>query len=421
MSHRPTGRRSGVQAEVLRGPFDPGGQPLVKRENHLHLSLFAWNVRNGLSASKAVLSDPDRHQDFWKWPSASKLLQATEEAGFDSQLQYGMWSGYGGATGWNDAQLDFATAATGSAAVTSKLGIYTTIHVGYGFHPLLVGKITSSIDHISNGRLGVNIVAGSNAADYAQFGLEGPPSQEVRYRIADEFTTALKYLWTSDEPVDFEGEFFTMYGAQVNPRATSLPRPLLIAAAGSDVGLDYATRQCDALFVTAKDNDIAGYEKRARKIHEMAADHGRQARVCVMCYVVMEESDAKATETVEWMKGQIDDGALQTWLVRAGHVLNSERRILEDAQVGSGRKAAELDVEPYLGIGQEQYEALGLGMGAYRLFGSHESVAQQLMDLYDAGVEQVALCFFDPHKGVQQVRDHVLPILRARGYNQSLS
>ena len=222
MSSRPAGRRPGVEAEVLRGPFDPGGQPIIERKSHLHLSLFAWNVRNGLSATKAVLADPSRHRDVWEWPSSSELLRETERAGFDSQLQYGMWSGYGGATGWNDAQLDWATAATGSAVITDRLGIYSTVHVGYGFHPLLVGKITSSIDHMSKGRLGVNIVAGSNAADYAQFGLEGPPSQEVRYAIADEFTTALKLLWTSAEPVDFEGEYFQMYGAQVDRKSTRL-------------------------------------------------------------------------------------------------------------------------------------------------------------------------------------------------------
>ncbi|MFF1690188.1 MULTISPECIES: LLM class flavin-dependent oxidoreductase [unclassified Streptomyces] len=418
MNHRPAGRRKGVTAEVLRGPFDPGGQPLVKRDNHLHLSLFAWNVRNGLSASKAVLSDPQRHRDFWEWPTASKLLKEAERSGFDSQLQYGMWSGYGGATGWNDAQLDFATAATGSAAITERLGIYTTIHVGYGFHPVLIGKMTASIDHMSAGRLGVNIVAGSNAADYAQFGLDGPPSQQVRYAIADEFTTALKYLWTSDEPVDFEGEYFTMYGAQVNPRATSRPRPLLIAAAGSDIGLDYATRQCDALFVTSQDNDIEGYAKRAKKIHDMATEHGRKARVCAMCYVVMDESDAKALDTVEWMKSQIDDEALQTWLLRAGHVLNSERQQLDADQVGTAR-TEEAKTDPYLGIGQKFYESLGLGMGAYRLFGSYETVAHQMIDLYEAGVEQVALCFFDPLKGVQQMREHVIPLLRARGYHQN--
>ena len=71
-------------------------------------------------------------------------------------------------------------------------------------------------------------------------------------------------------------------------------------------------------------------------------------------------------------------------------------------------------------IGKDWYESLGMGMGAYQLFGSYDTVANQLIDLYEAGVDQVALCFFDPHKGVRQVREQILPRLRARGYNQNL-
>ena len=417
MTNRPAGRRPGTAAELRRGPFDPGGQPLVERTDHLHLSLFAWNVQSGLSASKAVLTDPARHQKVWEWPSSSELIRATEAAGFDSQLQYGMWSGYGGATEWNDYQLDFATAATGSAAITEKLGIYTTVHVGYGFHPVLIGKITSGIDHLSGGRLGVNIVAGSNPADYAQFGLDGPPSQQTRYAIADEFTTALKYLWTSDEPVDFEGEYFRMYGAQVLPKATSNPRPLLITAAGSDIGLEYAARQCDAVFITAKDNNVEGYRARAAKIRGMFDEYGRKVRIAVMCYVVMDETDAKAAETTEWMTKEIDREAIRMWLVRAGQVLNSEKAVIGTGSFGVDRDE-NLDEDPYLGIGKDWYESLGMGMGAYQLFGSYRTVADQLIGLYRAGVDQVALCFFDPHRGVQQMRDHVLPLLREAGYNR---
>ncbi|MCG3754081.1 LLM class flavin-dependent oxidoreductase [Amycolatopsis sp. Poz14] len=417
MPNRPPGARRGVPAELLRGPFDPGGQPELHRDKHMHLSLFAWNVSNGLSASKAVLSDPERHQEFWKWPSAAKLLRATEEAGFDSQLQYGMWSGYEGATRWNNSHLDFATAATGSAAITERLGIYTTVHVGYQIPPMLLAKMTASMDHLSGGRLGVNIVAGQNSVDYAQFGLVGPPSQQVRYAIADELVTALKYLWSSEEPVDFEGEYFQFYGAQIDPLPTSRPRPLLICAAGSDIGLDFATRQCDALFITADDKDLDGYARRAAKIHAMAAEHGRKVRICAMCYVVMDETDAKAAETTEWMREQIDRDALEVWLTRSGHIMNSERQEVTEDQFGEGRAKSGANQDPYLGIGKEHYESLGMGMGAYQLFGSYETVADQLIDLYESGVEQVALCFFDPHKGVQQIRDHVLPLLRKRGYN----
>lgn len=397
-----------IKAEVLRGPFDPGGQPQVKRSNHLHLSLFAWNVSSGLSASKAVLADASHCRDFWKWPSSSKLLKAAEAAGLDSALQYGMWSGYGGATGWNDACYDFATAAAASSAATENLGIYSTIHCGYEFHPLLIAKITGSTDHLSGGRLAVNIVAGQNIFDYKQFGFDELPSQQTRYDIADEFTTALKYFWCTDGKVDFEGTYFQAYGAQINPRPISSPRPILMSAASSDVGLEYACKHCDALFITAKDSTVAGYEKRAAKIHDGAARYGRQVRVCVMCYVVMEDTDEKAMETVKWIQDEIDRDALEQWLIRSGHILNSEAKTVSNDVYGEDRTQR----DPYLGLGEQGYNDLGLGMGAFKLFGSYETVANLLAGLHKAGVEQVALCFFDPHKGVAQMHEHVLPILR---------
>lgn len=417
MTPRPSGARPGREVAELRGPFDPGGQPIVRTNRHLHLSLFAWNVQSGLSASKAVNSDPAKHRDVWRWENAEPLLRELDASGMDSHLQYGMWSGYGGETGWNEYQLDWASAGVASAAVTKRVGLIQTVHVGYGLHPVFIAKQTASLDHISGGRGGLNIVAGQGPLDYAQFGIDGPPSAEVRYDIADEVTTALKHLWTADEPIDFEGEYFQMYGAQIKPRATSRPRPLLVSAAGSGVGLDYATRQCDVLFITSLDNTLDGFTARAQKIHDMAAAHDRRVRVAAMCYVVMDETDAAAQETVAWMREEIDREAIRNWLFRSGHVLNSQGTAVDGGSVGKDRDAS-LDEDPYLGVGQYEYEALGLGMGAYQLFGSYETVAQQLIDLYEAGVEQFALCFFEPRKGVQQMRDHVLPILRARGYNE---
>jgi len=50
-----------IKAEVFRGPFDPGGQPDGSTGQPLEISLFAWNVRSGLSATKAVLADESRY------------------------------------------------------------------------------------------------------------------------------------------------------------------------------------------------------------------------------------------------------------------------------------------------------------------------------------------------------------------------
>src|SRR5206468_2221618 len=155
------------------------------------------------AATKAVLSDPKRYRDFWEWPASRDLLQAAERAGFDSQLQYGMWSGYGGATDWNGASLDWATGATASAVATERLGLFTTVHVGFNFHPLLIAKTLAATDHVSGGRLGVNLVAAAALVDYAQFGFGkireteavekgGGRTPAERPAMADRFPSLLK-------------------------------------------------------------------------------------------------------------------------------------------------------------------------------------------------------------------------------------
>lgn len=391
-------RPESIKAEVLRGPFDPGGQPPLDRDHPLHLSLFAWNVSSGLFASKATISDRERHRDFWTWPAVAELLRATEAAGFDSHLQYGMWSGYGGAIDWNEDNLDFATGAATSAAVTERLGINTTIHVGYNFHPLLMAKITAATDFVSGGRLGVNIVAAHDPVDYRQFGFDKARTPEERYDIADEFTTLLKYLWTSDEPVDFEGDHFQAYGAQIRPRPAARPRPLLMNAAGSDRGIDYATRQCDAIFVSPSGEE--GYRAMADKVRAKADGYGRKVRICAMCHVVLEETDAEAERTLRWIADEYDHGAISNNFWRTKPIYNPDRGGEEDE---------------FLGMGEDYFRSIALGMGSFSVSGSAETVADKLKTLHDAGVEQVALCFFDPLRGVQAFGEHVIPRLRERG------
>ena len=76
------------KAEVLRGPFDPGGQPETRTGDQMELGFFAWNIKGGMTASKGVLKNPSRYQDFWHWDSAVRLVQLSEKVGFDYQVPF---------------------------------------------------------------------------------------------------------------------------------------------------------------------------------------------------------------------------------------------------------------------------------------------------------------------------------------------
>lgn len=391
-----------VRAEILKGPFDPGGQPNDRSGQPLELSLFAWNVQGGLSANKAVLTDIERYRDFWKWPTASKLLTLAEEIGFDNQLQYGRWSGYGGASGWNDASLDFATAGTAAGAITHRLGIYTTVHTGLRYHPMHVAKIGASTDHLTQGRWGMNIVAGANVNDFRQFGITTMESGPDRYARADEFVTLLKYLWTSEQPVDFEGEFYQAYGASVSPMPVRQPRPVIMNAGQSRAGLDFACRQADWVFVAPPSAQLSDYADMVERVHTLASRFGRSVRVAAMCYAVIEETDAAARHVVETLQENVDTEAVYNFVAASS-----------GATTTAGLRAQVED--QWAGLGKERFLAIGLGLTGFQLFGGYESIAERLRQLHNVGVESAAICFWDPLRGLHQMRDHVMPVLRKMG------
>jgi FMNH2-dependent dimethyl sulfone monooxygenase len=140
------------KVDVLTGPFDPGGQPETRIGQPLELGFFAWNIKGGMTASKAVLSDPQRLQNYWEWPNSMRLVQLAEEVGFDYQVPFGRWLGQGGATDYNGAALDFLASAAATAPITKRLGLFSTAHITYRFHPLHIAKFGATIDHISGGR-----------------------------------------------------------------------------------------------------------------------------------------------------------------------------------------------------------------------------------------------------------------------------
>src|SRR5919206_174161 len=161
------------KVEILRGPFDPGGQPQTRSGNALELGFFAWNLASGMTASKAVLSDPARLRDFWHWDTALQLNQTAERIGYEYQVPFGRWRGWGGASGYNEESLDFLPAAACLAPVPPRLGLFSTAHVTYKFHPVHIAKIGATIDFVSKGRWGLNVVTGStNRRENALFGQE---------------------------------------------------------------------------------------------------------------------------------------------------------------------------------------------------------------------------------------------------------
>ncbi|MBV9121369.1 MAG: LLM class flavin-dependent oxidoreductase [Chloroflexi bacterium] len=175
------------RADITRGPFDPGGQPETRSGNAMELGFFAWNLSCGMTASKAVLSDPARLRDFWQWDTALHMNREAERIGYEYQVPFGRWKGHGSATNYNDYSLDFMAAAACLAPVTTSLGLFSTAHITYRYHPLHLAKFGATVDYISKGRWGLNVVTGAtNTRENRMFGQEAGDHDQA-YDVADEF------------------------------------------------------------------------------------------------------------------------------------------------------------------------------------------------------------------------------------------
>jgi len=370
----------------------------------MELGFFAWNLASGMSASKAVLSDPARLRDFWHWDMAMHLNQQAERIGYEYQVPYGRWRGYGGPTRWNDDSLDFLGAAACLAPVTSRMAIFSTAHVTYKFHPVHLAKMGATIDFVSKGRWGLNVVTGAgNRNENRIFGQE-PIEHDTAYDMADEFVTLMKWIWACDDLLDFEGKYYQSYGVRISPKPVRQPRPVLMNAGNSDVGISFSARHCDWGFLTGQTLDE--YRERVKHLHAEAAKYKRKVRAATMAYVIMAETDAKAEEIRQWVADEVDTVAVTNFL--SNHATDP---------AGSMRRrypTLDFDAE-WAGIGKEAFIYFSMGMGAWKLYGSYETVAERIRELHACGVESILTNFFDPLRGLHQMEDNVIPILKKMG------
>ena len=144
------------------------------------------------------------------------------------------------------------------AAVTDRLGLVATINTTFN-EPFEVARQFATLDHLSGGRAGWNMVTSSDAFTGANFRRGGFLAYTERYRRADEFLTVAQRFWdgwpadamTSEpergHPVSFRGEHFDVTGLASVPTSPQ-GRPVLLQAGDSAEGRDFGARRADAFF-----------------------------------------------------------------------------------------------------------------------------------------------------------------------------
>jgi len=222
-----------------------------------------------------------------------------EDLGFDFVLSMAKWRGYGGPSQHWDRTLESLTTMCGLAEATSRIGVWATVHTMI-FHPAVVAKMSAVIDQISGGRFGLNLVAGSNPYDQGQMGLWRDLDHAGRYRLAEEWITVAKRLWT-EERVNHSGEFYTLEDCVSAPKPRSMPP--IICAGASDRGFRFTVENCSGgFFIGSDSDDFVNTGLRAKK---MAADLNRpDFKTYALFMIIPGETDRDAQARVDcYVKG----------------------------------------------------------------------------------------------------------------------
>ncbi|GAA3640327.1 LLM class flavin-dependent oxidoreductase [Kineosporia mesophila] len=200
---------------------------------------------------------------------------------FDPAVRYGAGS----------PRLDPIPAISLMAGATRHIGLAATTSTGYN-EPYNVARSYATLDHLTGGRAGWNVVTSFQDAEAQNFGFEALPPREQRYARAEEFLEATARLWDSwsdaavvhdkvsgqygrpDEvrAVDFQGEYVKVQGPLGVPRPPQ-GYPVIVQAGASPSGRDFAARWADVIFCSHEsiESAIEFYSD----VKALAAKYGR--------------------------------------------------------------------------------------------------------------------------------------------------
>ena len=224
-----------------------GHKPLERASRHpLMLGLFIPLQQGAWSPSTLPRGTS------WSFDYNAECTVRAEELGFDLVFGLAQWlgkGGYGGAMRFREHATDPLLVTAGLAPLTRNVILISTVHILYGWHPLHLAKFAASIDHMSRGRWGLNVVTGYKTSEYEMFGIT-PIAHDLRYEMADEFSTLMRRLWMEDENLTVDGKWWRMKDAFVAPKPVN-GSVIMVNAASSGAGLDYAAKHSDLIFVTS--------------------------------------------------------------------------------------------------------------------------------------------------------------------------
>jgi len=338
--------------------------------------------------------------------------------------------------------LEPLTLLAALAAGTTHLGLVATATTTYN-EPYHLARKFASLDSISNGRAGWNLVTSDNAAEAGNFGRAEHVPHAERYARAREFYDVVDGLWRSWERdalvgdkaagllydprkvqrLDHRGEHFAVAGP-LNVTPSPQGRPVVVQAGSSEPGRALAAATADVVF-TAQPT-LASAQEFYRNMQERRAKAGRgPLRIMPGIYAVVGESQAHAQEKYQALQDLIEPQAGLALLGRmignfdlSGYPLDGplpELPVTQDGQRSRQQLLTAIAEGENLSI-RQLYERIAGGRGHLTVIGTGEQVADAIQAWFEGGAcDGFNLMAPLLPGGLEDFARHVVPVLQRRG------
>lgn len=419
----------------------------------LILSAFLMNTTSHIIGGAWRREEAQQHR-FNQLPHWVSLVKKLEDEGFDIAFfadVVGLYGDHEG--GWashvrKGLQIpsnDPLVLLSALAAVTDRIGLALTSSVVQA-HPFTFARQLSTLDHLSGGRVGWNVVTTAQENAHRNYGAEGLAKHSDRYSWAEEYLEVCYKLWegswTDDaltvdktyedergrglhadpagvSKIHHDGDRYRVEGPHLSspsPQRT----PYLFQAGSSDRGRDVAAAHAEATFSMAPNREIAAAH--AADVKERTKKFGRcpedLAFIQGLSFVIG-STEAEARAKAEELDASIDDHALIAHTagslgVDVGHLPIDTP--LEDLEHTEGAQGHLAEIKKMAPNGKVTLRDLAhFRAQSTRVVGTPEQIADELEAWQAAGIDGINIINSTLPGSYDEFIDHVLPVLRARG------
>jgi FMN-dependent oxidoreductase (nitrilotriacetate monooxygenase family) len=327
--------------------------------------------------------------------------------------------------------------------VTKRIGIIATITTSF-YPPYLAARLGATLDHLTEGRVGLNVVTAHNDRSAQNFGLDRHYEHDLRYEMADEWMEVCDRLWQSWEPgaivansetgvfadhgkihpIHHEGRFYKCRGP-LNTAPGPQRRPVICQAGGSPAGRAFAAKHAD--LIIAKNRRIAAAKTYRRDISDLMLPLGRDRDACKVMHcasVILGDTMQEAREKQQRMAAGLAE-KMDVKLAGMSYLsgidcakfdldaplpkltINASRASFEAHLSGDGsRTLREMLLDP--------------GSGGIDFIGTADSIASEMASVMEE-IGGDGFLIQDPltRKAIVDITDGLVPTLQRRGLTRA--